>query len=300
MRRLLWTALLCLVLAGCQTRRSESLHIDRALEALVPGDTVFVVGANVDAIRDTPVYQKLLGRMPLPQLDEFARRTGLDPRKDLSQVLSCSNGKSALLMARGKFHAQEISARMESNQVKAFEYKKYKLFGDDRGAIFFLDDSTAIAGPTADLRAIIDHTGTRGLPAPVRDLLRTLPAADQIYAALSGGLEGMNLGIPSDSNLGNIAQVLRAIDSATLGMDLHSGIAVTAEVVSKTERDAKFVHDMVKGIVGLGRLNTPTNQPDMLKLYDAIQVEQQQTHTKLTADIPQNLADRFLDLWLKR
>jgi hypothetical protein len=29
-------------------------------------------------------------------------------------------------------------------------------------------------------------------------------------------------------------------------------------------------------------------------------VSQQQTHAKVTADIPADLADRFLDLWLKR
>jgi len=298
--RLLCAALLCLALACCQAKRSESLHIDPDLEALVPADTVFVAGANVDAIRDTPVYQKLLGRMPLPQLDEFAKRTGLDPRKDLSEILSCTNGKSGLLMARGKFRTQETEARLEANGAKRFAYKKYSLFGDERAAIFFLNGSTAIGGPTADLRAIIDQSGARGLPPALRDLLRSLPAEDQIYAALAGGLEGLNLAIPQDSNLGNVTNALRTIDSATLGMDLRKGIAVTAEVTSKTERDAKFVHDMVKGLVGLGRLNTPDSHPELLKLYDAIQVTQQQTHTKVTADVPADLADRFLDMWLKR
>ncbi len=297
--RPLWAALLCLVLAGCQARKSQSLHIDPELETLVPADTVFVVGANVDAIRDTPVFQKLLGRMPLPQLDEFAQRTGLDPRKDLSQLLTCSNGKTGLLLARGKFKTQELEARLAANGAKPFVYKKYNLFGDERAAFFVWNPSTVIAGPAADLRSIIDRTGARGLPPAIRDLLRSLPANDQIYAALAGGLEGLNLAIPQDSNLGNITNVLRSMDSATLGIDLRSGIAVTAEVTSKTERDAKFVHDMVKGMVGFGRLNTPDNRPEMLKLYDAINVEQQQTHTKVTADISVDLADRFLDLWLK-
>jgi hypothetical protein len=297
--RPLWAALLCLVLAGCQARKSQSLHIDPELETLVPADTLFVVGANVDAIRDTPVFQKLLGRMPLPQLDEFAQRTGLDPRKDLSQLLTCSNGKTGLLLARGKFKTQELEARLAANGAKPFVYKKYNLFGDERAAFFVWNPSTVIAGPAADLRSIIDQSGARGLPPAIRDLLRSLPANDQIYAALAGGLEGLNLAIPQDSNLGNITNVLRSMDSATLGMDLRSGIAVTAEVTSKTERDAKFVHDMVKGMVGFGRLNTPDNRPEMLKLYDAINVEQQQTHTKVTADISADLADRFLDLWLK-
>ena len=300
MIRPLWATALCLVLAGCQAKKSESLHVDPALESLVPADTVFVAGANIDAIRDTPVYQKLLSRMPLPQLDEFSRRTGLDPRKDLSEVLSSTNGKTGLLLARGKFRPQDVEARLEANGAKRFAYKKFSLFGEERASIFFLNASTAIAGPAADLRSIIDRAGARGLPASLRDLLKSLPADDQIYAALAGGLEGLNLAIQQDSNLGNIANVLRAMESATLGMDLRSGIAVTARVTSKTERDAKFVHDMVKGIVGLGRLNTPDGHPELLRLYDAIQVTQQQTLTKVTADIPSDLADRFLDLWLKR
>jgi hypothetical protein len=298
--RPLWAALLCLVLAGCQARKSQSLHIDPELETLVPADTVFVVGANVDAIRDTPVFQKLLGRMPLPQLDEFAQRTGLDPRKDLSQLLTCSNGKTGLLLARGKFKTQELEARLAANGAKPFVYKKYNLFGDERAAFFVWNPSTVIAGPAADLRSIIDQSGARGLPPAIRDLLRSLPANDQIYAALAGGLEGLNLAIPQDSNLGNITNVLRSMDSATLGMDLRSGIAVTAEVTSKTERDAKFVHDMVKGVVGIGRLNTPDNHPELLQLYDAIQVTEQQNRAMVAADIPTDLADRFLDLWLKK
>jgi hypothetical protein len=68
----------------------------------------------------------------------------------------------------------------------------------------------------------------------------------------------------------------------------------------KTERDAKFVHDLVRALIGLGRLNTPVNQPELLKLYDAIQVTQQQAQTKATADVPQALVDKFLDLWLKK
>ena len=47
-------------------------------------------------------------------------------------------------------------------------------------------------------------------------------------------------------------------------------------------------------------MNTPDNQPDLLKLYDAIQVTQQQSQAKITADIPADLVDKALNLWLKR
>jgi len=298
--RALAAVALCLALAGCQSKKPGLLHIDPALESLVPEDTIFVVGANLDAIRSTTVYQKLLSRAPLPQLDDFARQTGLDPRKDLSQILSCSNGKRGLLMARGKFNRADLEARLERQGAKPISYKNHRLFGNENQAITFLNDSTAVAGQTSELRTILDGHTTAGLPPALRDLLHALPQSDQIYAALNGSLAGLNLAAPENSNLANIMQALRSVNSATLGMDVSSGLQLMASVNSNTERDAKFVHDMLKGVIGLGRLNTPDNQPEMLKLYDAIQVTQQQTHAEVQANISQEQADKFLDLWLKR
>ena len=83
-------------------------------------------------------------------------------------------------------------------------------------------------------------------------------------------------------------------------MNLSNGIDAIAVVNCNTERDAKFVHDLVRGLVGFGRLNTPDNQPDLLKLYDAIQVTQQQAQATVAANVPQDLADKFLDVWLKK
>jgi len=296
--RPVWAAILCLALAGCGTKKTGSVRIDPALEALIPADTVFIVGANIDAVRETSVYQKLLSRVPLPQLDEFTRQTGLDPRKDLAEVLSCSNGKNGVLMARGKFNVPDLEKRLEARGAARSSYKNHSVFGSDRLSFVFLNASTAIAGTEGNVRSIIDRGSSGGLPAPLRDLVRTLPANDQIWAALSGGLQSLN--VPHNSNLENVVSALKTVDTATIGMDLSKGIGFKAEVACKTERDAKFVHDMVKGVVGIGRLNTPDSHPELLQLYDAIQVTEQQNHTLVTAEIPAELADRFLDLWLKK
>jgi hypothetical protein len=295
-----------LALSGCLPKKSASLHVSPALEALVPADTVVVLGANLASIGGTAIYQKLITRVPLPQLDGFAQQTGLDPRKDLSEVLFCSNGKDALFLVGGKFRITDLEARFKSKGVQPSNYQGHVLFGNDRGAVTFLDDSTAAAGSPAQLRALIDgtggHSGSKGggLPADLRDLLRTLPEGDQVYAALTGGLENLNLPLPREGNLGNILNALRSVESATLGLNLSKGMDAVAVVNCKTDRDAKFVHDLVRGLVGFGRLNTPDNKPEMLKLYDSIQVTQQQSQTKVAADVPQELTDHFLDLWLKK
>jgi hypothetical protein len=294
------TALLCLALAGCGGKKPGSIRIDPALEALIPADTVFIVGGNIDAVRETPVYQKLLSRVPLTQLDEFTRKTGIDPRRDLSQVLSCSNGKNGVLMVRGKFKVSDLAARLEAQGATRSSYKNHDLYGFERLSFVFLDASTGLAGAAPDLRSMIDRGPHGGLSPALRDLIRTIPENDQVWAALAGGLESLNLAAPSGSNLANIVSALKTVDTATIGMDLRNGIGLAAAVTCKTERDAKFVHDMLKGVVGIGRLNTPDSHPELLQLYDGIQVTQQQNHTEVTAQISSELADRFLDLWLKR
>jgi hypothetical protein len=294
--------LCCLAMSGCLLKKSASLHVNPALEALIPSDTVVLLGVNFAGIRDTTIYQKLIAHVPLPQLDGFAEQTGLDPRKDLSEILLCSDGKNALLLVRAKFHIADLEARFKSKGITPENYKGHVLVGDDRGAITLLDDSTAAAGTMAAVHALLDQNGTGhgGLPPQLRDLLRTLPENDQVYAALRGGIQNLNLPLPRGENLGNILDALKSVDTATLGMDLSKGIDAVAVVNCKTDGDAKFIHDLVRGLVGFGRLNTPDNKPEMLKLYDGIQVTQQQSQTKVTANVPQDLADHFLDLWLKK
>jgi hypothetical protein len=294
--------LAALFLSSCTSSHRGSPFIDPVLEMLVPADAVFIIGANVEAIKNTPVYQKLLSQVDLPQLNQFTQQTGLDPRKDLRQLISVSNGKTGILMARGSFNESDLARRLEGRGAKKIGYKGYNLFGDERGAVLFVNASTAVAGGTEELRRLIDQRDTpgRGLPPALRDQIRALPATDQVWAAMRGGLQGMNVGVPPDSNLGNVLQALRGIDSIRLGIDLRSGFDAQADATCQTERDAKHVHDMVKGLVGIGRLSTPDNQPELLKLYDAIKVTQEQNHTDVTAQIPTEQVDRFLDLWMKK
>jgi hypothetical protein len=294
--------LAALVLCSCTPGKRSSPFIDPVLEMLVPSDTIFLLGANLDAIKNTPVYQKLLSQLDLPQLNQFAKQTGLDPRKDLAQVISVSNGKTGMLMARGKFSQGDLEPRLEAQGAKRFGYKGYNLFGNDQGAVLFINSSTAIAGATPELERMIDHRNApdQGLPAALRDQIRALPATDQVWAVLIGGFQGLNIGVPPDSNLGSALQVLQGIQTVRLGIDLRNGFDAQAQARCLTDRDAKRVHDMVKGIVGIGRLSTPDNQPELLKLYDAIKVTQEQNHTDVTAQIPAGQVDHFLDLWMKK
>jgi hypothetical protein len=294
-------AVLAMLLSACNRRQPDtgSIHIDPALEALVPPDTLFIMGANIDAIRNTSVYQKHIGVVNLPRLNEFSRQTGIDPRKDLSQVLSVSNGKTGVLMARGKFGEGDVQPRLEKQGAKRFAYKGQNLFGDDRNAVMFLNSTTALAGSTATLKSVIDDRNQpHGLPAALAEMIRSIPGDNQIWAAFIGGTQGLNMTVPENSNLASAIRVFKGMDRAVLGMDLRNGFDLNGNAICDTENNARQLRAALKGIIGLGRLSTPDSKPEMLKLYDAIQVDQTQQKVTVTAHVPPDLVNKFIDLWV--
>lgn len=296
--RTTFAAALCAValLSSCGKMTTTAVRVDPALSTLVPADTALLVGAKLDKLRETPIYQKHFSRLPLPRLDDFAKETGLDPRRDVWEILFASNGsQSGVLMARGKFTTSELEPKLEREGSTKTRYKGYNLFGDANNAAFFMNSSTALAGSTPVLKAIIDNRDRSGagIPPVLQQQFSAIPAGSQFWAVFSGAR--MNLPFSSDSNLGNFNQFLRSVQSGRFSADLRSGLDLQASGACTTDQAARQIHDTLKGLIGLGRLNTPDNQPELLRVYDSIKVKQNGTILNLAANVPQDAVDKFLD-----
>lgn len=302
MRAFAGTAAVLMVAAAFASCRrpnaSPAIRVDPALAALIPPDTTLLVGAKLDRLRETQVYRKHFERLPLARLDEFAKQTGLDPRKDVWEVLFASNGSWGVLMARGKFPASELEPRLEEQGAARTGYKGYSLFGDDRNAAFFMNSSTAIAGSTPALKTIIDNRdrASGGVPAALKPLAEAVPRNAQFWAVFAGSIA--SLPFSGESSLGNINQFIRSIQKGRFNADLSHGFDFQASGTCKTDADARQIRDLLKGLVGFGRLSTPENRPDLLKLYDSIAVTQDANVVNIAADISQDSVDKFLNTFV--
>lgn len=291
---------LCACFYSCQKpANSTAVRVDPALATMVPADTAVLVGAKLDKLRETQVYQKYFAQMSFPRLDDFAKQTGLDPRKDVWELLFASDGKqSGVLMARGKFPTSELEPKLQQQGATRTPYKTYNLYGDERNAAFFMNASTALAGSTPILKAIIDNRDRpgSGIPAALEPQLKAIPGDAQFWAVFSGTM--MNVPFAGDSNLGNLNQIIHAIETGRFSADLRKGFLFQANGNCSTDADAKKIHDLLKGLVGMGRLSTPENQPDMLKVYDAIDVKQDGRTVNVAADVPPEIVDKFLGTFM--
>jgi hypothetical protein len=281
-----------LMITACAPKQpSFEVKIDPALKTLVPADTVFMAGARVETLLKMPLFQEYVANLQVPPTTEFARRTGIDPRKDLWELLFISNGHGGLLLGRGKF-ADPEQLKTDGGARRSV-YKGLSLIGDDAGAILFISPTTAALGSVPALHSLVDQSQkASGPPAPLAALLKEIPASAQLWTAYIGG--PVKLPFEQNSNLANVNRLLMDAQSGTAYFDLSTGLKGTIEITFSSGPAAQQARDTVQALVGFGRLSVPSGREDLLAVYDHIQVTQDQQRVKAQIDLTQELADKFL------
>ena len=288
--------LIVATLTGC-SHAPQGVKVDPSIATLVPSDTVLLVGTRLEELLKTPVYLKNFAGRDIPQIREFAEKTGIDPRKDLWQLLFVSNGKTGILLGRGKFADDMMQPELERHGAQQFPYKGLMMLGTESGAVTLINSTTAALGDAPSLRAFIDQRGTsQGPPAPMAALMNQIPGNAQFWAAYGGG--PVKLPFDEESNLGNLNRLLASIQTGTLWFDLSSGLDGTADVACANDDGAQRVEGALKALIGIGRLSVPKNQPDLAQVYDAVHVTQDGHRVRLHINVPQSMVDKSLGVWL--
>jgi hypothetical protein len=234
----------------------------------------------------------LVAGRSIPQLDDFARDTGFDPRRDVRELLVASDGKDTIVVARGTFNEHGFAALAKQS------YKGVSLYTRDQRGAALIDASTAVAGTLPGVKAALDRykSGDHSGPAELLARARQIPTRNQLWSVSNGFESLLTAGIPDTGNAANVGRILRSLENTTFAADLRTGVDGYLTGTCRTEQDAKNLGDTVRGLVGLGRLSVPEKQPDLLRLWDGIKVDQQQRTVNITLAVPEDLLEKMLDL----
>jgi hypothetical protein len=295
--------LVCAVLSACRPKPSATVVIDPALITLIPADTIILAGVRMEPIKSTEIYKRYVVNQKLPMLDEFTRKTGLDPRKDLWEFLAAGNGKDTLVMARGHFSEMGLEPRLAVEGAQRFSYKGFEMLGDEASsAVVFINSSTAVAGPTLALQRLVDAR-TRpdsGAPKWLLDRVSAIPSTNQIWmvGSVAGQLEKI---VPKPSAQAmNFGQFLDALKLLTAQIDLQNGIVIHAEGLCEDEAGAKRLNDAMRGVLGLGRISTPQSNPELIRAYDGVKVLLKEKAVLVDVNWPLSLVDELTKLLPRR
>jgi hypothetical protein len=264
---------------------------------MVPADSVTLIGMRMQQLEATPLFQKLLAQQKIPQMDQFARDSGFDPRRDVRDLLLASNGKQTVMLARGTFNVKP------PDKARKLSYHGFAIManggtGPAQYGFCILDSTLAAAGPLPALEAALDQykSGNRNNAAALLARARTVAENYQFWVVAAGTSQLITENMPGASNGPDFGRIFRSLQNALFEADLRNGLKGFVEGDCTTAQDAKKLSDAARGMVGMARLNTPEDQPDLLRVWDGFKVEQSDRKVTLTMDVGQDLVDQLLKL----
>ncbi len=285
---------IALALAGCSHAPPPGPRIDPALAGLIPADTTLLAGVRLEAIEKTPLYQSSLAHRDISFIDEFAGRVGIDPRKNLWELLYVSNGQRGALLGHGMF-SDEGEPKLQNRGDSRFGYKGFTLVGGDVNAILLVNQTVLAIGDTDELKAMVDaHEKSAGPPAAMAALLARMPATAQIWSAFTNG--NIKLPFESGSNLNNVNKIFGMIESETSYLDLSRGLTGTSVATARSDQDAEQLESGFTAMLSLVRMAMPKNQTDLQKVWDGVHLTRQNREIRLQIDESEDLAGQLVEL----
>jgi hypothetical protein len=279
-------------------------RIDNVLIRMVPPGPTSLVGAHMDQLTASELYQKLIAQQKLPQLDQFARDTGFDPRHDVREILMVNGPQGSVLLARGNFNLKADPIA----DMKVIRHGQYNIrtlpasltttsAGTTTSGFCILDSSLAAAGEVPAVEAALDEWTQHGAHKGADALLASVTAvSDQaaLWGVSTGFASFLASNLPGAGNGLDFSAIFRGIESSWFSASVGTGLQAAIHCTTASEKDAMNLRDAAKGLIGFGRLSVPQNKPDLLRFWDGLTVDQSGRAFALNADIPGDLIDQMV------
>jgi hypothetical protein len=275
---------------------------DPALLNLLMPDAKVVAGVNVEQSVSSPFGQFLLSELPTndPGLAKLMAATGFDPRRDLHEILTGTDGEKkphVLLLARGTFDATRIFAAAQAAGGQTLEtYSGVQILTGKKNShphgLAFLGDSIAVAGDLDSVHAAIDRrsaTGTsiaNALAAQVEQWSGSYDAWSISILPLSM----LSAEIGSGGNWNGIlnSDLLKTIQQTSGGVKLGEVVQLSAQAVSDSNQDASALADVVRFLVNMAQVNAPTSSASALgALLQNLSIQADGSTVNVTLAIPE-------------
>jgi hypothetical protein len=269
-------------------------RVDNVLLRMTPPGTTVLVGVRVDQISQTDFYKKLMAGQTFAQLDQFAHDSGFDPRRDVRELLYATTAGGSVLIARGTFHLNSAPPTGASK----VRHGDYEIWRRGMGGFCVLDATLAVAGDMPAVEAALDEwkSGSHTAAQPLLARVSMVNPQSQVWGISTGSAGFLADNLPHSNSGLDFSRIFHGLEDTWFEADLTMGLKADAHGTTKTEQDAANLRDAVRGMVGLGRLQVPENEPELLRAWDGITAEQQGRSITVRVDIGKDLADKLIDM----
>jgi hypothetical protein len=276
-------------------------------------DSQVLAGLQVTQAKNSLFGQYVLSHLSVndSKLQEFTAQTGFDPTQDVSEIVIASNftqsasAKHWLVLADGTFNVSKITSAAQANGAVPTAYQGVNLVthsaasGSEATAFAFFGSTRALAGDIASVKAAIDRKQSNA-PADSTVLAKAqqVSANNDFWFVTLVPLSNFSGAIP-DSNLSGAMQgnLFAAINQASGGVRFGDTVTISAEAVTRSEKDAQALVDVVKFFAGLVQLNKQNNGAagQVATLLDTLQTSASGNTTTISLAIPEAQLEQLLN-----
>jgi hypothetical protein len=286
---------------------------DPALLKLVMPEAKVIAGIQVDRTKNSLFGSYVLSHMQVDDVgfENFINQTGFDPRRDVSEIVIASTWKSDsaagrwLVMARGTFDSSKIARAAQRNGVTTSSFQGVDILvhsgtADVQNAIAFFDAGTAVMGDLASVKGAIERQ--KSATAPSNQLLakvNDLSSNNDFWFVTLVPLSEFAGAMP-DPNLSSAMQgnLLAAINEASGGIRFGDTVTISAEAVTRSEKDAQALVDVVKFVAGMVQMNRQNNPTagQVSTLFDTLDCKTSGNVTKVSLSIPEQQLEQMIQM----
>ena len=175
---------------------------------------------------------------------------------------------------------------------------EYDVWGQGTSGFCILDSTLAAAGDLPAVIAALDEwkSGSHTAAQPLLARASGIDARAQLWGVSTGLSSFLAEHAPGGGSGIDLSKILQGLEDTSFEADLSMGLFARIRGTTATEKDAVSLRDTFRGMVGLARLRVPENQPELLKVWDGITVDQQGRSLTINVDIAQSLVDKLMQI----
>jgi hypothetical protein len=232
---------------------------DAALPDFLPANTKVMLGVRLRAITGSPLFQGIATQAMSAGSDwmTIASMIGFDPLHDIDEILIATTAERqnapALMVVSGHFDVERLAAG-----AKRYHGVPLLTVSKNTGNLTaLLNDTTAIAGDAAVVRAAIDHRGGGLIDTTLARRVESLRGRYDIW--------GVGQVPPGFKSPAGQAPGLDSVDRFQFGLLLTHGIELSAELHARSAEDIQKLAASLQ-LIKAAMANRPNQAPVAVKL----------------------------------
>ena len=253
------------------------LAADLSMLNLLMPDAKVVTGVDVERTRNSPFGQYFIRQMTAKDsaLEKFTQMTGMDPRRDVFEIMAASSdsggafnatGPGSILVLRGAVDPSKL-AQLAGMHGAATSYNGTQVIEAGKGAqaawVGFLGN-LMVVGPQAGVKTAID----RHRSAQKADVLLTarIQAASSKHDAwfvttVSPGALAGNLTSNPNVKGAMSGDLMQGIESLSGGVKFGANVIVSGEATARSDKDASALVDVLRFFANMAQSSGAKSGP---------------------------------------